>query len=182
MEKVVAFITISLLLVVLSRKTLFKVNSHGFYRFLSWECIAWLLVNNLKYWFDKPFCIRQIFSWIFLFVGLYFVIVGVVFLKRVGKPTKNRNENTLYAFEKTTELVDTGIFRYIRHPLYSSLIFLTWGILLKKPSVQLILVAALSTIFLYLTAIFDEKECSGFFKEKYLSYMKRTKRFIPYLF
>lgn len=182
MESLIVFGILSVPILVLSRQSLFKPNSHGFYRFLSWECIAWLLVNNAEYWFDKPFCIRQIVSWIFLFAGLYLVIAGVILLKKAGRPTNDRNEKSLYAFEKTTELVDTGIFRYIRHPLYSSLLFLTWGILLKNPSVQLILVAALSTSFLYTTAIFDEKECIEFFKEKYLDYMKRTKRFIPYLF
>lgn len=93
-----------------------------------------------------------------------------------------REDKNLYAFEKTVELVDHGIFGYIRHPLYSSLIFLTWGILLKNPSLSLIVVAAFSTAFLYLTAISDEKECVRFFGDKYLNYMKRTKRFIPFLF
>ena len=49
-------------------------------------------------------------------------------MKRIGKPDKKRNTKNLYQFEQTTELVDKGIFKYIRHPLYSSLIFLTWGI------------------------------------------------------
>lgn len=31
----------------------------------------------------------------------------------------------LFAFEKTSTLVYSGIFKYIRHPLYSPLIFLT---------------------------------------------------------
>lgn len=36
--------------------------------------------------------------------------------------------------------------------------------------------------FLYLTALFDEKECIAYFGNKYLDYMKRTKMFIPFLF
>lgn len=103
-------------------------------------------------------------------------------MKKMGKPEPDRNEETLYQFERTTELIDSGIFRHIRHPLYSSLLFLTWGIFLKNISVELIVVSALSTVFLYLTAIFDEKECIEFFGDKYLEYMKRSKRFIPYIF
>ena len=77
--------------------------------------------------------------------------------------------------------LDTGIFRYIRHPLYSSLIFLTWGIFLKNETADLLIVALISTLFLYLTAIFDEKECVRFFGEKYVEYKKRSKMFIPFI-
>lgn len=181
MGKIIAFVSISMVLIVLSRKTLVKVKSHGFYRFLGWECMAWLLVNNVNFWFDEPWGIRQIFSWIFLFAGLYLVMAGVVLLKKVGKPTRSRTEESLYAFEKTAELIDSGIYHYIRHPLYASLIYLTWGIWLKNPAVQLIIFAVLSTFFLYLTAIFDEKECIRFFGLKYQQYMKHTKMFIPFV-
>jgi len=181
-EKVAVFGLLSLVIVYLSRRTIFSIHTHGFYRFLSWECIAWLLVNNLKYWFTSPFCTRQIFSWIFLFAGLYLVIAGVVLLKKVGRPNKSRDDKALYAFEKTEKLVTSGIFHYIRHPLYSSLILLTWGILLKNPTFSLINFAALSSVFLYLTAIYDEKECVSYFGERYLLYMNKTKMFIPFLF
>jgi len=100
-------------------------------------------------------------------------------LKKVGKPAKIRGEETLFEFEKTSELVDTGIFKTIRHPLYSSLIFLTWGIFLKQPTAFLLVISVLSTVFLYLTAISDEKECIRYFGEKYVEYRKRTKMFIP---
>jgi protein-S-isoprenylcysteine O-methyltransferase Ste14 len=103
-------------------------------------------------------------------------------MKKTGKPEPDRNEETLYQFERTTELIDTGIFKYIRHPLYSSLLFLTWGIFLKNTSVELLIVSVVSTVFLYLTAIFDEKECIDYFGDKYIEYMKKSKRFIPYIF
>ncbi len=128
MVDLVIFGILSIPLIILSWRTLSDTKSHGFYRFFSWECIIWLLISNYKFWFHHPFSIKQIFSWIFLFGSAYMLIAGVIHLRKWGKPAKNRNENSLYKFEKTTELVDTGIFKFIRHPLYSSLIFLTWGI------------------------------------------------------
>jgi len=181
MERLIAFLVLSILLIVISWRTLFDIRSHGFYRFFSWECIIWLFVTNYKFWYIDPLGMKQILSWIFLFWSAYLVIAGALLLKYRGKPLQNRKENTLYQFEKTSELVDRGIFRYIRHPLYSSLLFLTWGIFLKNTSFPLLIVAVLSTGFLYLTAIYDEKECIRFFGEKYCAYMKRSKRFIPYI-
>jgi len=138
-------------------------------------------VSDYKFWFDEPFSLKQILSWVLLFGSAYLVLAGVMRLKKEGKPIKERNEKALYDFEKTTSLVDSGIFKYIRHPLYSSLIFFTWGVFLKNTNCQLFLVAMLSTVFLYATAIFDEKECIQFFGNPYRQYMKRSKRFIPFL-
>lgn len=182
MIKLLIFGILSLPIIIISWRTLFNVKSHGFYRFFSWECILWLFIENYKFWFDYPFSIGQIFSWIFLIFSGYLIIIGVVLIKNVGKPVENRDEKTLYQFEKTSQLIDSGIYKYIRHPLYSSLLFLTWGISFKNITESTLLISLLSTGFLYLTAIFDEKECIAFFGEKYKEYMKRNKRFVPFIF
>jgi protein-S-isoprenylcysteine O-methyltransferase Ste14 len=181
-ERYILFGIISIPVIILSWRSLFSFKHHGFYRFLSWECIVWLLVSNYKYWFVHPFGPYQILSWIFLLLSGYLVIAGAVHLKKYGKQVKHRDEKGLYQFEKTSLLVDRGIYKYIRHPLYASLLVLTWGICLKNPTILLLLTALLSSIFLYLTAIFDERECIRFFGEEYRSYMNRTRRFIPGVF
>jgi len=181
MEKLIAFGVLSLAAVIVSRRTLLDPKSHGFYRFLSWECLIWLFASNYTFWFDYPFSVKQLFSWTFLFVSVYLVIAGVLLLLKKGKPVKEREAKNLYQFEKTTVLVEQGIFKYIRHPLYSSLIFLTWAVFLKNPDTLLFFVALLSTVFLYLTAVLDEKECIQYFGNKYREYMKRSKRFIPFI-
>lgn len=181
MERLIVFGILSIPVVILSWRTLFNPKSHGFYRFFGWECMLWLLASNYRFWFDDPFSVKQIFSWILLFYSIYPAAAGVIQLRKAGKPGGSRDEKALYAFEKTSELADTGIFKYIRHPLYSSLIFLTWGVFLKNATVILFVVALSSTAFLWLTAIFDEKECVRYFGDKYADYMKRSKRFVPYL-
>lgn len=182
MERLILFVILSLPVILISWRTMFKIESHGFYRFFSWECITWLFANDFSYWFNHPLGNEQLLSWLFLLISFYLVISGVILLKKVGKPHQNRDEKTLYQFEKTTVLIEQGLYKYIRHPLYSSLLFLTWGIFLKNPTVPLSFVALLSTVFLYLTAIFDEKECIEFFGPPYREYMKRTKLFIPFIF
>lgn len=181
MNKLLLFGLISIPVIIISWRSLFNYKSHGFYRFFSWECIIWLFVVNYKFWFVDPFSTTQIISWIFLLFSAYLVLTGVILMKKKGKPGMSRDEKTLYSFEKTSELVDTGIFKYIRHPLYSSLLFLTWGIFLKNPTIQLLLVSLISTTFLYLTAIIEEKECVKHFGAEYIEYMQRSKKFIPFI-
>jgi protein-S-isoprenylcysteine O-methyltransferase Ste14 len=77
--------------------------------------------------------------------------------------------------------VTKGIFRYIRHPLYSSLLFLTWGIWFKKPGIITFAVALISSLMLLITAIRDERECLAYFGDSYREYMTTTKRLIPFI-
>ena len=181
MNNLIFFIILSIPVIIVSWRTLFNVKSHGFYRFFSWECIIWLFISNYSLWFVNPFGTNQIFSWIFLFSSVYLVLSGVLLLRKSGKSGKVRDEKALYQFEKTSELIEQGIFKYIRHPLYSSLLFLTWGIFLKNTTIELLIITLLSSLFLYLTAIFDEKECIEYFGVKYSAYMKRSKMFIPFI-
>jgi protein-S-isoprenylcysteine O-methyltransferase Ste14 len=181
MDKIVLFIILSVPLTVISWRTLFNARKHGFYRYFSWECMAWIFVSVYRQWFDDPFSARQIASWILLIIAIYMVLAGAMLLLNKGKAGNERNEKNLYGFERTTELVDTGIFRYIRHPLYSSLIFLTWGIFLKGPTFELTIIALFSSAFLFITAVYDENECIAYFGARYTEYMKRSKRFIPFI-
>ncbi|MEJ2737690.1 MAG: isoprenylcysteine carboxylmethyltransferase family protein, partial [Anaerolineae bacterium] len=88
----------------------------------------------------------------------------------------------LIEFEKTTRLVTVGAYRYIRHPLYSSLLFLAWGIFFKDPSWIGGLLVLAATLLLLVTARAEEAENVRFFGQAYEAYMGQTKRFIPYLF
>jgi protein-S-isoprenylcysteine O-methyltransferase Ste14 len=183
MWKLTAFGIGTLLLIYISRASLRATRSHGFYRFLAWEAILALCVINIEFWFRDPFVWNQIIAWTLLFAAFVPLISGVRALTLRGKPVADRDEDpSLLGFEKTTQLVTSGIYKYIRHPLYSSLLLLTWGIFFKHLSAAGIALAVAATVFLVFTARADESECIQFFGAEYQDYMKQTKRFIPFLF
>jgi len=68
MSRVVIFLILSIPLILFSWKVFFNVRSHGLYRFLTWECILWVLISNVPYWFIQPIQFHQIISWIFLYI------------------------------------------------------------------------------------------------------------------
>jgi protein-S-isoprenylcysteine O-methyltransferase Ste14 len=180
--KVIAFAVLSAGLAYLSRASLRAPGSHGFYRFFAWECILVLFLLNMDVWFRTPFAWHQLLSWTLLIVCLVPLVSGVRALVARGKPVPQREtEPHLLAFEKTSSLVTTGIYHYIRHPLYSSLLLLAWGIFFKAPSWPGGFFALASTLFLLATARADEAECLRFFGPAYQSYMSRTKRFLPFV-
>jgi protein-S-isoprenylcysteine O-methyltransferase Ste14 len=180
--KVIVFIVASIGFAWISRTSLRDVRSHGFCRFFAWEAMLALILLNLDYWFYEPFKIHQMVSWLLLIASGYLVIHGVQSLRMVGKPDSKRNDPSLIGIEKTTELVTVGAYRYIRHPIYSSGLFLAWGAFFKHSSWVSVSLAVIATLFLTMTAKIEEAENIRFFGAAYQSYMKQTKMFIPFVF
>jgi protein-S-isoprenylcysteine O-methyltransferase Ste14 len=167
----------TLILLSVSRNSLRNPRSHGFYRFFAWECIAGLFI------LETPFAPWQIVSWILLLLSIVPVVWGTLLLRKKGSPTQRREgDPSLLVFEKTTQLVSTGIYHYIRHPLYCSLLLLGWGIFFKVPSWIGVFLALAVTLFLVATAKADETECIQFFGQEYQDYMQKTKMFFPFIF
>lgn len=183
MWKLIAFLLATGLLLYISRASLRQADSHGFYRFFAWESILLLFLLNVEHWFTDPFSWHQLIAWTLLVSSLVPLILGVLSLRKRGQPTQERpGDPSLLAFEKTTTLVTSGIYAYIRHPLYSSLLLLAWGIFFKAPGLPGLALALVATTFLFATARADEQECVRFFGAAYQDYMQKTRRFIPYLF
>lgn len=181
--RLIIFAVTSAGLMYVSRASLRAPRSHGFYRFFAWEFILVLVLLNAPAWFRDPFAMHQLVSWLLLMISIFLVVEGAYRLHRTGKAGSRGAGNTPdLEFEKTTVLVTGGIFRYIRHPLYSSLLFLAWGAFLKAPSLIGAILAGAATLFLLATAKIEEAENIRYFGAAYRRYMKRTRLFIPFLF
>jgi protein-S-isoprenylcysteine O-methyltransferase Ste14 len=149
-------------------------RSHGFYRLFAFESILILIVLNLDNWISDPFSVHQIVSWLLLLCSIVLAAQGFYLLHTVGRPRSG--------IENTTTLVIVGAYKYIRHPLYSSLLFLAWGVFFKDMSLLGGILVLVATAFLIATAKSEEVENIQKFGAEYAAYMKTTKMFIPFLF
>ncbi|GAB4529251.1 MAG: hypothetical protein Kow0063_06140 [Anaerolineae bacterium] len=183
MLKLPVFIIASAILVYVSKASLRDPRSHGFYRFFAWEAILVLALLNLDVWSSDLFSWHQLISWSLLAVSLFLVIHGVHLLKQIGRQDPRRHDDApMLEFEKTTALVTVGAYRYIRHPLYSSLLFLNWGVFFKDPKWAGVGLALVASALLVITAKIEEAENIRFFGSAYRAYMQQTRMFIPFLF
>jgi len=146
---------------------------HGIVRFFAFESIFILVLLNYRVWFVNPFSLLQLVSWVLLFLSIYVVITGYLLLKRKGKPDSN--------FENTSLLVKSGIYGYIRHPLYLSVFLLGTGVMLKNPETFQLILAFINLIAVYITAHIEEHEMITKFGDDYRIYMTETKMFIPFI-
>lgn len=176
------FVAGSLVLLAMSWRSMRRPGSHGVPRWLAWEGILALLVINGPVWFDDRYTLHQLVSWCLLMGSLAVLVVGLYQLKTRGRPQAgSRDDGSLYAFEQTTQLVDSGIYAWIRHPMYLSLMLLAWGVAAKGFGLLTLVLALLVSLFLYLTARQDEKECLQHFGSLYADYMQRSRRFLPFV-
>jgi len=157
-------------------------KTHGFYRFFVFEAAIILTALNLKRWFIDWNSWHQLISWVLLSIGAFIVIYAVYLMKTMGKPQKVEEDSSTFKFENTSVLIKTGLFKYIRHPMYSSLLFLIWGVFFKSVGVFDFIVAIVGTGLLILTAETEEKENVERFGKEYEEYMNGTKRFVPGIF
>jgi protein-S-isoprenylcysteine O-methyltransferase Ste14 len=165
-----------------SRRALRRTGAHGFYRFWAWEALLALIVLQAPRWFRNLFRPRQLLSWLLLGLSLVPLALGLRLLRRAGRPSSDRQDPALLGMEKTTELVTSGVYRYIRHPLYASLLLLAWGAFFKAPGWRAGILTGMASALLFATARIEERENTGFFGPAYEAYMHGTRRFIPYVF
>ena len=182
MTELIVFLILSIPLLILSRRSILNPKKHGLYRFITWESALWIGIQNHQYQVGGGIDLRISAASILTMSSLALVISALVTMRRHGRISRQRKDETLFDFEKTTELVTSGLFRYIRHPMYTSLLCLIWGFFFRAPHMSLLIVALVGSLACYLAAVIEEQENLEFFGEQYREYMRRSKRFIPFLF
>ncbi len=137
-----------------------------------------------------------------LLVGLQFLLVGLILFPKTTAPLcpfwwlfivlsvgvalwtfrHNRlgNFNIVPDIKEGAQLVTSGPYRFIRHPMYSSLFFGTLGVVCYLSSWLNWLLLALLVVVLYLKAEREERLWCDH-HEAYTCYRDGTKRFIPFL-
>jgi len=182
MLELAIFLLGSLGFIFLSRRALKEHHLYGFPRFFAFEAILGLVVLNGGKWFNRPFSLPQLVSWLLLLGSAYLAIYSFWVLRAYGVPDGSIQDSGQLEFEKTTHLVTKGPYRLIRHPLYASLLFLTWGIALKQINLVSMMLAIIASLALFLTSVYEERENLAKFGDEYANYMQQSKRFIPFIF
>ena len=180
--RITLLVLLSVFWVAFCWRSLHNPRCHGFYRFFAFEAILILILLNVPYWLRNPFSLLQLFSWLLLLCSIFFVFQGFYLLRKLGGYQARETASETYAFEHTAVLVKDGVYKYIRHPLYSSLLLLAWGAYFKQISLYATIAVLSATAALVATAKIEERENISFFGFTYKAYIKKTKMFIPYLF
>ena len=106
-------------------------------------------------------------------VGVLIIIIAFIILL-VAIKDLGKNLSPLPRTSKNSNLVTTGIYRFTRHPMYYSLIFISFGVFITKLSIYyLFLSISLSLIIKFKIAL-EEQYLNNKFKN-YLVYKNKVK-------
>ncbi len=78
------------------------------------------------------------------------------------------------------ELVTSGPYRFVRHPIYSGILTGALGTALATNLIGLIIVGVLGAYFYYAASV-EEKNLTATFPTAYAAYRTRTKMLIPFV-
>ena len=174
MPAVIIFTSVSAAIVFISWPSFRDPHSHGFWRFFAFESILLLTLLNAGVWFRDPFSALQIVSWLLLISSFVLAVHGFSLLRTMGDPQGGVDD--------TTALVRRGAYKYVRHPLYATLLLGGCGVFLKDPSPLACILFLAISLFVVATAKTEEGENLRKFGTEYAAYMKTTKKFIPFLY
>ena len=78
------------------------------------------------------------------------------------------------------ELITSGPYQFVRHPIYSGFLLAMFGTGLADGTTWLLILIVMGIYFIY-SAKTEEKMMLKEFPEKYPAYMKKTKMLIPFV-
>lgn len=116
----------------------------------------------------------SLFPIVLIFSGL-FVGITAIYVMRVSKLHITPD------VDKKAKLVTNGPYQYIRHPMYTAVLLVCFGLLLTNITLFSSALFALLTIDLIVKLFYEERLLGAYF-HNYEAYKKNTFRIIPYVF
>lgn len=115
------------------------------------------------------------FQWIFILIGILCFIIGItLWLKAVIF-------DRLDAHIIKNELVTTGVYAYVRNPVYSAFMFVCTGVLLIYGNLVLLVLPIIYWGFMtVLMKLTEEKWLEDLYGKEYVQYRQRVNRCIPW--
>jgi protein-S-isoprenylcysteine O-methyltransferase Ste14 len=116
-----------------------------------------------------------------LYSGLVIVMAGFTVGLFALKAHTPGNFNIRPDIKENCTLVSHSIYKYIRHPMYASVLLSMFGVLVLYANIYVSVIYLLLLVNMLTKMFYEESlwHCKG---EEYKEYEKTTKRLIPYIF
>jgi len=109
--------------------------------------------------------IIQVSSFSYL-VGVLIIIIAFIIML-VAIKDLGRNLSPLPRPIKNSNLVTTGIYRFMRHPMYYSLIFISFGVFITKLSIYYLFLSIILSLIIKFKIALEEQ----YLKNKFKNYL-----------
>ena len=99
-----------------------------------------------------------------------------------ARKTLDRNWSANIVLKENHELITSGPYAFVRHPIYTGLSLMVLGVVLYVDTLAFTIFFILFFFGAYYKAKKEEKLLISHFSNKYIEYKKKTKVLIPFIF
>jgi protein-S-isoprenylcysteine O-methyltransferase Ste14 len=148
--------------------------AYNLFSVISFLPILWLMAalpDRVLYQIPSP--------WIYLSLAgqLAAVVVLVVGVLQTGALSFVGLRQLIEGEQRETELVTDGLYRWVRHPLYSAGLGFIWLAPVMSQNSLIVFIAV--TIYIIVGAFYEERKLERKFSSTYARYKAKTPMFIP---
>lgn len=137
--------------------------------FFHYDSINWIL----KFFFIDYILIKFFAIALMCLAFLLYILFTISVGRSIESGLKSDNK---------PKLIDTGIYKYSRHPAYSAFFILAFGIFLIIPNVITLVLLAYTCVVTYGHTIEEEEKLIKMYGEDYKQYQNDVGRFFPKIF
>ncbi len=95
--------------------------------------------------------------------------------------TLGRNWSALVTFKEGHELIETGPYRWVRHPIYTSILLMMLGTVLHMGRLGGLIGLAIASFGFWYKLRQEEVVMESHFPQQYPAYRKRVKALVPFV-
>jgi len=107
------------------------------------------------------------------FLGIFIIIIALIIIL-ISIKDLGRNLSPFPRPIKNSKLVTTGIYRFTRHPMYYSLIFISFGVFITKLSIYYLCLSITLVLIIKFKIVLEEQYLNNKFKN-YILYKNEVK-------
>jgi protein-S-isoprenylcysteine O-methyltransferase Ste14 len=117
---------------------------------------------------------------VLIWVSIVLLIAGQFFAVW-ARDVLGKNWSGTVTVKENHELIQTGPYRLVRHPIYTGLLVAATGSALVQDDLSSVLALALLFVSFWIKLLREEAWMRDTFGEKYDAYCARTKRLVPFV-
>ena len=116
------------------------------------------------------------------FLNMFSIIIAIIggFIILIAMLQLNKNLSPFPSPKSNSQLIKKGLYKYIRHPIYTGILLLSFGFGIYLHSTFKIIVALSLLILFYFKTSYEEQRLLQKFAD-YFEYKKMAGRFLPKL-
>jgi protein-S-isoprenylcysteine O-methyltransferase Ste14 len=126
-----------------------------------------------------PHAISFPFPLWFIYFGLAITLLGLLVIS-LALLQLNKNLSPFPTPKTNSELVNSGLYRWVRHPIYTGIILLVFGYASYSQNGYRFLISFSLLLLFYLKSLYEESLLKKKFSD-YRGYMRTTGRFFPFI-